>query len=882
MDGARTRPTLQNEEDIAHVVWAAHIISYLTNKGNNAELADEADDDTDNDEITDHETDCETEKAVILSGSRESVRRKFLDCIAQLFSHCKGRGGVTGAALREMEDGVEVDIARNDGFSSDLEALGYCRIVEQYLAGSFEETKSPADSGTDFEQTAVGYMSERVDEWIKDLQRVIRKTKKARLCIDQQHGEETAAQDWARTMEQALQFDAEKTDSETRFSIVKHAYRCVNITEVQDLLSHMFGQDGQKLWDRLNFIARPLTDARLLRSIAVQEPQFRNCRVSLVPPKPKTALDERYVVGISEASERLGLGSVPASRLYSSNQSFKEACAEPFGLHAEMQLVLHYDEQRVPQPTLDYFGCSKKSCLLCETFLAALPNPIDTRGRHGVCYPAWGVPVSDSAGIQDTIKELGKSLVARIRELLNVKHLGDNVKQSEIVSGFSALTLEEWRQKELTVRQYKDSQTQQQRDMQIKQGIAPTTRSKHQPLQNFEPEDCCVMCNTSPGRPCARCRSTYYCSEECEKSDAASHGRLCEQFASQTDRPSPQHKRAIFFPADSEEPSLVWVPCTRKYETEERMSWTQLNPHPYLGTDEPAKESLRIEHNPVRSRNLGSGFAGAAIRKEGYCVSLVYRELYLKDGSKTNRSIQACIAASGPLTTPHEYRGPMIALRETHPEDYEDITLADFRHIMDYLVSYRDTKVRETVPDLRHRAPSTMRGVRICCYGELKVHGSHPFVAVDVTRSNQIALGDGSISPISVCLGMPLRLWKEPDHEFHEDPPGWAGHMNADSNQNVAFLMLETDPFHEWWGWAPMYWNRRIGNVCAVREDGEDLSMDDVAMMCYFVRRKLQPMFEEVLESDTSVESRRGALDFVTRDNMVAYWSAEGGIRKWD
>lgn len=132
------RPTLQNEEVIAHVVWAAHILSYLTNKRNNVKLTDEANDDSDNDEVNDHETDCETEKAVILSGSRDSVRRKFLDCIAQFFSHCKGWDGVTVSALREMEDGVEVDIARNDGFSSDTEDVRYSRALEEYLVGSID------------------------------------------------------------------------------------------------------------------------------------------------------------------------------------------------------------------------------------------------------------------------------------------------------------------------------------------------------------------------------------------------------------------------------------------------------------------------------------------------------------------------------------------------------------------------------------------------------------------------------------------------------------------------------------------------------------------------------------------------------------------------
>lgn len=41
-------------------------------------------------------------------------------------------------ALREMEDGVEVDIARNDGFSSDTEAVQFSRTLEEYLAGSID------------------------------------------------------------------------------------------------------------------------------------------------------------------------------------------------------------------------------------------------------------------------------------------------------------------------------------------------------------------------------------------------------------------------------------------------------------------------------------------------------------------------------------------------------------------------------------------------------------------------------------------------------------------------------------------------------------------------------------------------------------------------
>ena len=128
----------------ARVVWAAHILSYLKDNQNHEELH-EAENNlecvSNTDDSSDCETDYETEKNVILSGPRTSVRQKFLDCIAQLLSPCKGWDGVTAAAIREGEDGVEVDIARNDGFLSeedclDSEIMGYCKMLEVYLAGS--------------------------------------------------------------------------------------------------------------------------------------------------------------------------------------------------------------------------------------------------------------------------------------------------------------------------------------------------------------------------------------------------------------------------------------------------------------------------------------------------------------------------------------------------------------------------------------------------------------------------------------------------------------------------------------------------------------------------------------------------------------------------
>lgn len=139
MAGLHRTPNYPHEESTARVVWAAHILSYLKDKQNHEELR-EVEKNGECDSNTDESSDCETDKNFILSGPRNSVRQKFLDCIAQLLSPCKGWDGVTATAIREGEDGVEVDIARNDGFLSDEdsfdgEIMGYCEMLEGYLAG---------------------------------------------------------------------------------------------------------------------------------------------------------------------------------------------------------------------------------------------------------------------------------------------------------------------------------------------------------------------------------------------------------------------------------------------------------------------------------------------------------------------------------------------------------------------------------------------------------------------------------------------------------------------------------------------------------------------------------------------------------------------------
>jgi hypothetical protein len=71
-------------------------------------------------------------KADFLTASSDVLRQKFLDCISELLAHTKGGDCVTATALREKEDDVEVDVARNNGLNLEDEA--YLGGLKQFLA----------------------------------------------------------------------------------------------------------------------------------------------------------------------------------------------------------------------------------------------------------------------------------------------------------------------------------------------------------------------------------------------------------------------------------------------------------------------------------------------------------------------------------------------------------------------------------------------------------------------------------------------------------------------------------------------------------------------------------------------------------------------------
>lgn len=101
-----------------------------------------------------------------------------------------------------------------------------------------------------------------------------------------------------------------------------------------------------------------------------------------------------------------------------------------------------------------------------------------------------------------------------------------------------------------------------------------------------------------------------------------------------------------------------------------------------------APDRRLIQHNVLRDRDLD------------HTLEILYRDTVLVDGSRPNKSVIEVTKGK----PPHEWKGPIVALRKeggainprrliNEQRFYNDITLEDFRHVVDYFQNYGDEKV---------------------------------------------------------------------------------------------------------------------------------------------------------------------------------------------
>ncbi|TFK70047.1 hypothetical protein BDN72DRAFT_839476, partial [Pluteus cervinus] len=179
---------------------------------------------------------------------------------------------------------------------------------------------------------------------------------------------------------------------------------------------------------------------------------------------------------------------------------------------------------------------------------------------------------------------------------------------------------------------------------------------------------------------CQQCRSIAYCSKECQKSDWSCHKLVCSQFKEVPARPGESWKLAIFFAEDSPSPKLIWAECKTMYDPDDIPStWYMPNIDQYIcpkTKPESSPEYNVVGRNLVRNRDLE------------YQLVVVARDTFLFDGSQINQGVKK--ATKGMMG--HTWCGPITAMHTTNKRydsvtTYGDVTLRDFRDVVDYFAS---------------------------------------------------------------------------------------------------------------------------------------------------------------------------------------------------
>lgn len=369
----------------------------------------------------------------------------------------------------------------------------------------------------------------------------------------------------------------------------------------------------------------------------------------------------------------------------------------------------------------------------------------------------------------------------------------------------------------------------------------------------------CIICERTPARRDIICRSCRYCSTQCQAADWPSHKLLCKKYAhhNQRERPAKECKRAIFFPQQKTKPSLVWVRCEYSSSSDDGPRETSHISH-LLGKDDPIADRRLVKWNVLRGKNLA------------HSVEVIFRDRFLKDGSKPNRSIAGAIGSAGPA--PHSWRGPAVVLRkhglDTDPRFYGDISLADYRDVLDYFIKYADDSVEVRDVESPSRGDNTILGVKVACYGQQKLHGAAEFMSVEVPTRR---FSGGETSAISILVGLPLKAARLGSNDDWAYLPDWEYSMGPSSNRTACMLFLETNIDSPRWGFAPLSWQLGIGDVLLVRADGKDLSVEQAELLCRFCRLKLQPLFEDSLGVGRVQRSKAEVIAYINAENMEVY-----------
>ncbi|KAL8647754.1 MAG: hypothetical protein Q9226_006301 [Calogaya cf. arnoldii] len=381
----------------------------------------------------------------------------------------------------------------------------------------------------------------------------------------------------------------------------------------------------------------------------------------------------------------------------------------------------------------------------------------------------------------------------------------------------------------------------------------------------------CATCLQQAQVKCAQCKSTWYCSRECQRIDWTFHKHLCREFKNFQTRPEPNSVRAIFFPEDEKAPRFVWL---------------KQNDEPLdLGYVHEKFEPGEVEELLlVTEEEVSQQFVTRSIRRDrrqdevtarGY---LLVRRNSFADGSKPNMSVGWVTKGNFQFS----WRGPMVAVLTRFDESEEnedeavldDISVLDFRDLIDFFGIYG-----HLLPGHDDFGALSFWWLSQSLRDELE--RQHQIKVVQVasdlenkhigTKFQQREIGAGSPAfayvqpcPVTSKLGLPLVLRRIPVDDIWKEE----AEAKGDTNHGAHLLLLDVDPKSPLWGTPPGFLQQ--GTVLLMRQDGKDLHAHHVEAIIMYL---LQVVQEAMKESSDGGRSKAEVLELMHPSRLDWYFN---------
>ncbi|KAK7919944.1 hypothetical protein PG985_007966 [Apiospora marii] len=349
------------------------------------------------------------------------------------------------------------------------------------------------------------------------------------------------------------------------------------------------------------------------------------------------------------------------------------------------------------------------------------------------------------------------------------------------------------------------------------------------------PSTTCIVCLNPNAALCARCKDANYCSPACQRADYPVHKVFCRDFPNHPRDPK-KHRAFVFEPV-KDAPRIVNHSCDYPIPTGDnynggphsdlafkrvarvigsaylRLPADQYDTLDYFIFTTNVRTGLKLKHTLVLFSRKDGGLQyadrGGKTIDPGVDIRMGFRCWTLSN-----------LVSKAYDQTEYDLFGPFMLCSFGADGAPRDTTLEDLRHLVDYLGLCEQTRAEEWAqhhhalwlsmhgdkrvdrliegrvfvptrahPEIGYPDSANMGGLELHCANDMIVHKLPAMTPIGVTPDSPLwkSQSCGSVSPLSVMAGMPVRLepnWRGPQHK----------HLCTSPNYYAAALMMRLEP----------------------------------------------------------------------------------------